>query len=198
MDHLRLDRIEPALKTLSPRVVSVDAGVRLASVALLLHQPSPTELPELLFIERARVEGDPWSGHMAFPGGMREPHDPDAEATAARETLEEIGLDPGRALARLDDYDARGGRRRFALVVSPFVFKVTERPKLTLSHEVADAVWIPLASILDPAAATRYALPGATEHASLPAFRHDRFVVWGMTFQILDAFLGRLGASLPR
>ena len=29
----------------------------------------------ILMIQRATREGDPWSGHMAFPGGKFEPQD---------------------------------------------------------------------------------------------------------------------------
>ena len=49
--------------------------------------------PEVLFIERAVKEGDPWSGQMAFPGGRTELKDKSSLDTARRETLEEIGFD---------------------------------------------------------------------------------------------------------
>jgi 8-oxo-dGTP pyrophosphatase MutT (NUDIX family) len=48
---------------------------------------------ELLVIRRAENELDPWSGHMALPGGGREPGDESVYDTARRETLEEIGID---------------------------------------------------------------------------------------------------------
>ena len=41
-----------------------------AAVALILRQKSAQTL-ELLMIQRAIKEDDPWSGHMAFPGGKR-------------------------------------------------------------------------------------------------------------------------------
>ena len=41
-------------------------------------------------INRAEHAGDPWSGHVAGPGGRAEPEDKDLEATAVLETLEEI------------------------------------------------------------------------------------------------------------
>lgn len=57
--------------------------------------------PELLFIKRAAREGDKWNGHVALPGGKRDPEDADDEVTAAREALEEVGidLDHGNAIA---------------------------------------------------------------------------------------------------
>lgn len=49
--------------------------------------------PEVLFIKRATRTGDRWTGHVALPGGKRDPEDPDDQAAATRETSEEIGLD---------------------------------------------------------------------------------------------------------
>jgi 8-oxo-dGTP pyrophosphatase MutT (NUDIX family) len=49
--------------------------------------------PEILFIKRAGRVGDRWSGHVALPGGRRDPPDADDRAAAIRETREEVGLD---------------------------------------------------------------------------------------------------------
>jgi 8-oxo-dGTP pyrophosphatase MutT (NUDIX family) len=49
--------------------------------------------PEALFIKRASRSGDRWTGHVALPGGKRDPEDDDDLAAAVRETAEEIGLD---------------------------------------------------------------------------------------------------------
>ena len=75
---------------------------RLAAVAAVLRV---VDEPELLFIKRAEVAHDPWSGHVAFPGGRMEPDDESLEATAIRETFEELSLDlkAGQMLGRLDD-----------------------------------------------------------------------------------------------
>jgi len=58
----------------------------------VLREASPRG-SELLFIERASKEGDPWSGHMAFPGGRAEPLDPNLRSTAERETFDMFGID---------------------------------------------------------------------------------------------------------
>ena len=47
---------------------------------------------EVLFIKRAARVGDRWTGHIALPGGKREPADSSDLATSSRETREEIGL----------------------------------------------------------------------------------------------------------
>src|SRR6185295_3323821 len=90
--------------TAGPRLAALEARLRArelpdsepwlgdrAAVAAILRE-SATDL-EALLIRRAEREDDPWSGHMAFPGGRRGAADRDIEETARRETLEEIGLD---------------------------------------------------------------------------------------------------------
>ncbi|HCD57344.1 MAG TPA: CoA pyrophosphatase, partial [Halieaceae bacterium] len=61
-----------------------------SAVALVL-QVREGEL-HILMIKRAEREGDPWSGHMAFPGGRMDPGDAHGYAVALRETQEEVGL----------------------------------------------------------------------------------------------------------
>ena len=53
-----------------------------AIAAVLRVGPLDTEL---LLIRRAERDGDPWSGHMALPGGHQHPSDEDMLATAIRE-----------------------------------------------------------------------------------------------------------------
>ena len=49
--------------------------------------------PDLLFIHRVAHDRDPWSGHIAFPGGRIEEEDASSRAAAERETREELGMD---------------------------------------------------------------------------------------------------------
>lgn len=49
--------------------------------------------PEVLLIKRAARQGDRWTGHIALPGGKRDPEDLDDKATSSRETREETGLE---------------------------------------------------------------------------------------------------------
>lgn len=167
-----------------------------ASVALLVHEPIASG-PELLFIQRALREGDPWSGHMAFPGGRREPGDPDLQATASRETQEEIGFRPERAIGRLDDFSGSRGPRIPDLVVGAFVYHVESRPRLRLNEEVRSTVWVPLEWILSPESLTMYRLDDPSGVREMPALRYRDYVVWGLTYRILGSFLKTLGKGLP-
>ena len=100
-----------ALRLAVRRGVTIEptGAMRLAAIALVLR-PSDAGDPELLMIKRAEFEQDPWSGHIACPGGRMDPTDRDLEHTAIRETWEETGIDlarDGRVLGTLDDMSPR-------------------------------------------------------------------------------------------
>ena len=64
--------------------------LRRAAVAMILRDEGGEA--QILMIKRAARDGDPWSGHMAFPGGRMEKEDQSLRETAIRETFEEVGL----------------------------------------------------------------------------------------------------------
>lgn len=192
-----MQRIAAALGGHRARIASVRSGATFeAAVALVLHEPEPG-WPELLFIERALREGDPWSGHMAFPGGRREATDADLHATALRETLEEVGFAPPQLLGRLDDFQGSRGPAVPDLVVGAFVYAVPERPAIVVSPEVQCTVWVPLAELVDPARWAEHELVGQNGAQLFPAICYDRFRIWGLTLRILGSFYGLLGERLP-
>ena len=51
----------------------------------------------ILLIRRSERKEDSWSGHWSFPGGRRDPGDPDLLHTALRELEEECGIRLERA-----------------------------------------------------------------------------------------------------
>ena len=167
-----------------------------ASVALVFNGQDAAA-PELLFIQRAIREGDPWSGHMAFPGGRRDAADGSEAATAARETLEEVGLDLAHPIAQLDDFAGSGNPRVPPLRISPFVYEVNGRPELRLNHEVQSVVWVPVPWMLSPTSVTRYEVERDGAKQSFPAFVYSDYVVWGLTYRILTGFFDLLGSGLP-
>jgi 8-oxo-dGTP pyrophosphatase MutT (NUDIX family) len=160
----------------------------------LVVRPRGEEL-DLLLIRRATREGDPWSGHMALPGGRSGPADADARSTAERETWEEVGIDlrgSGTLLGRLDDVEPRSGAP--SIVVSAFVFGVAAGTEPVWNHEVDVAVWVSIDQLAAPGAATEYLHPhpDGTERR-FPAIAIQEHVIWGITYRIVTQFLHLAG-----
>jgi 8-oxo-dGTP pyrophosphatase MutT (NUDIX family) len=192
------DDIRLALTTRPPRLIDDPARARAAVAVVLRDGDDPERGPDVLLIERARREGDPWSGHMAFPGGRVEPVDPDARAAAERETFEEVGLPLGGAdlLGQLDDLEGRHAGRTVPLVISAWVYRVFAPGPLALSPEVEEAMWVPLRALVDPRHHVEYPTPWAG-YPGILVGRPERHVVWGLTYRFLEIFLDRLGHPLP-
>jgi 8-oxo-dGTP pyrophosphatase MutT (NUDIX family) len=186
-----VEDVRAALAAHEPRVLF---GARRAAVAVVLYE-SPPGL-EMLFIERARRLGDPWSGHMAFPGGRVDPADADARAAAERETREEVGLDlvGKEMLGRLDDL--RAGIPLVApFVLSAFVYRIAARIPLEPNHEVRTALWVPASALLEPARHVGYRW-GPLRMPGICVGDPDRHVVWGLTYQLLESFFAVVGTPL--
>lgn len=184
-----LERLSSTLADFRPSLIE-PRGRSQASVALMLRERDLGL--ELLVIKRAENEYDPWSGHMALPGGGREPGDESVYYTARRETLEEIGveLDEGRFLGRLDDMGPRTMPGQ--LVVSTVVVARDAEPGPLDAREVVEAFWVPVDRLVDEEVEIPD-FPG-----SWPAFTYkDHYVIWGLTHRILTQLWSLIPHGAP-
>jgi 8-oxo-dGTP pyrophosphatase MutT (NUDIX family) len=159
-----------------------------AAVSIILT-PEPDSI---LLIRRADRTGDPWSGHMALPGGRQEAWDSDLAATAMRETREEVGIELLRSdmAGQLEDVVPRTPRLP-PIAVRPFVFLLPERPPLRLSPEVAQAGWVSLDHLLRADTRHPVHLDVGGQSRQVQAYQLENAIVWGMTERILTSFLAR-------
>lgn len=159
---------------------------RRAAIAALLSDGDHGT--ELLLIRRAERPSDPWSGHMALPGGHFDPSDASLQATAERETREELGIElsQGQFLGRLPEVRPH---RSGDLSVTPFVFGLESRPPLVPNVEVDLALWVPLAELA--AGTTRFEHELSLDGRSwrFPAFRVGEHVVWGLTYRVVNTLI---------
>jgi 8-oxo-dGTP pyrophosphatase MutT (NUDIX family) len=153
-----------------------------AAVAAILR-PGP-EGAEVLLIKRADREGDPWSGHLAFPGGKRDRADSSLRETATRETKEEVGLtlEPRSFITRLEDVRAKTNGFR----VAEYVFAVDDRNVLLRANEeVKETLWVALDRIVSDQGKETMTWNVAGQTILLPCVRLGEHVLWGMTLRMV-------------
>jgi 8-oxo-dGTP pyrophosphatase MutT (NUDIX family) len=189
-----LARLEHALAPADSLSASSVANVRDAAVAVIFRVDADDAL-EMLMIERASYAGDPWSGHIAFPGGRREPADVTLLDTALRETREEMGVDilaAGRVLGALERVNPVSPSLP-PLSIAPFVAMLARDVPLALSDEVAGAFWVPLSTFrrTDASSDVEVVLANGIRR-TVRAFVHERYTIWGLTERILRDLLSRI------
>lgn len=193
-----IGQIRSALARHTPQDIARDEVGAEAAVALVLAG-ADGDLA-LCAIRRAEHPADPWSGHMALPGGRASPDDPDPRAVAERETCEEVGLRLAAEhwIGPLSEMLVRLGGTGRTLALSAFVYYLgEERPEFAISDEVAEAYWIPLAHLWDPANAGRLEWQRQGAKLLYPAIRYGDHSIWGITYRVLTLFSDVLDAPLP-
>ncbi|MDZ7747808.1 MAG: CoA pyrophosphatase [Halofilum sp. (in: g-proteobacteria)] len=140
-----------------------------------------------------RVDAGPHAGEIALPGGKQEPGDASLQATAVRETVEEIGVAAGdiEVLASLPVVETF----TTGFAIHPFLARV--RPPAAWSpqaEEVAEVVELAVEDLLRPGARTRERIEyaGRTQALDVDCYRLGDLRIWGATFRILEPVLARL------
>lgn len=194
-----IDVIRRGLIAYRPELVAA-SGLRRAAVAMVLRAGRGGDA-EVLLIERARRRGDPWSGHMAFPGGRMERGDASARDAAEREAREEVGIELGRAdvLGRLDDLRRRHSGGPAGLVISGFVFHHPDPEPIVANEEVETAFWVPLTRLVDPGChvSRSFSEAGGLTFPGIVVGNPERHVVWGLTYRFLEIFFRAVGQPFP-
>ncbi len=175
------------IKTLSEQLRPVaqteDAD---AAVALLL-KPMNDDF-DLLVVKRVNSPRDPWSGQMALPGGKREPKDADLRHTVIRETLEETGINLEDRCRFLGTIRTQCSNHKPEMNILPFVILLEHDPTIRLNEkELEKFAWIPLKELAKHRGTARFSL------GESPAYVIDDYVIWGLTYRIIEELLRIIG-----
>ncbi len=171
----------------SPESVYGDQGARPQRAALTPASvlvpivARSAELTVLLTERTAHLKDH--SGQVSFPGGRCEARDASPEATALRETQEEIGLHPRHVelLGRLPEYRTGTGFR-----VTPVVGVVSPPFELRRDrHEVERVFEVPMSFLLDPANHQRQSRQWRGETRWFFVMTYQEHTIWGATAGML-------------
>ena len=195
-----LDKIKATLENYRPHIADTNQSTKKAAVAVILRTaPGETlDSTEILFIKRAERDGDPWSGHMAFPGGHMEPDDSDLKESAIRETKEEIGLDlrDAQFLGPLDHQYANPRGRVLNMLIAPFLFQVNGNPPFVPNREVDEVVWASLNVLASNTLHDTESMLMSGKPTTFNGYRlNGGHFVWGLTYRILKNFLSATDSS---
>lgn len=184
--------VRERLRAYQPTMIR-DRGERRAAVAFVLR--ARPDGCEALFILRAEHPRDPWSGHVSLPGGRVDMSDAGPLAAVKREVREEVAVElerSGRLVARLDEVLTSARGRVAPMIITPFVFELTEAVVPRPNEEVQEVFWAPMTTLLDPhsTGTCRYLFEG--QEILLPCFRVAGKVIWGLTYHMLRRFFALL------
>lgn len=194
-----VESIREALSGHVPLTTPFRASPDRAAVALVLAGANGNL--QLCFIRRVAKPADPWSGHMAFPGGRASAGDLSARAVAEREAHEEVGLilREDHLIGPLSELPVRLGGVETSMVLSPFAYYAGQAiPALTPNNdEVAEAYWVSLADLWNPRNGTHLRVQRGGASMVFPAIRFREHLIWGLTLRVLTLFSDLLGLPLP-
>jgi 8-oxo-dGTP pyrophosphatase MutT (NUDIX family) len=160
-------------------------------VLVALFLASDGQDPHAVFTRR-RTDLRRHAGEISFPGGRRDPEDPDLADTALREAEEEIGL-PRAQVSLLGELPPVS---TFVTnyVIHPFVGLIPTGLRWEASPTEVDAVLeLPLDALRAGRTRTRMERRGISFETD--AYVVEEHLIWGATARILESLLERLQTS---
>lgn len=180
-----VNQIQQALSDYTPKKLSQPTA---APAAVLILVRIGVGEPHVVFTERTH-QVEHHKGQVSFPGGACDDDDESPEATALRETYEEIGVRPDdvQLLGRLDDMVTISNFR-----VTPFVGAIASESTYEYElndEEVASIVEVPLGFLLDEQNMELEVRQHGGREVLVPAFVYNGHRIWGATARMLHQFI---------
>ena len=127
-------------------------------------------------------------GEISFPGGVVDEGDEGMEATALRETFEEIGLRQENAeiLGKLDDAVTISSK----YLITPIVAEIAYPYPFSINRdEIEELIEIPLEAFLDENRWTEETHSSGNKKIPGDRFEYEGRIIWGATARIMTEFL---------
>ena len=197
---ITINEIHSAINDQDHKPAVHDTSASQASVALIIAEGESGL--EICFIRRSERDDDPWSGHVAFPGGRVEVEDICANTVAERETKEEIGIHLVEN-HRIGPLPIRQIERSAAIenmVLSPFVYHIGSRDQVVTScdpMEVAEVFWVPVKHLFDTKSVSDHEFSIRGSNMTFPGIKVGDHIIWGLTLRILGSFAQLMGYESP-
>ena len=179
--HLKMSPVDRPLSSMALRSAE---SYRESAVAVVIFERDG--IVECILTQRPEYDGS-HGGQVSFPGGKKDPEDPDLEVTARRECFEEIGITPDRGILLGVLTDVYIPVSKF--LVRPYVYFHAELPELKKNErEVAEILTFPLFDLKEEALirSMELKLPNGTIYRKVPYFALANKKVWGATALILS------------
>jgi 8-oxo-dGTP pyrophosphatase MutT (NUDIX family) len=193
-----LDALAARLQAYRPRRLPGRHWVARCGVVLLIaeHGMAADAAPAMLLMRRAQRAGDPWSGHVSFPGGRVDRRDASTRAGALRELQEETGLphdEPIEPIGRLSDLLTREHGRNRPMVVTPYVYRLPRAVALTPGLEAASLWWEPLHNLVDAGLRRTVIWRVAGLPLPFPSIEVNGARLWGLSLMMVNELVRATG-----
>jgi 8-oxo-dGTP pyrophosphatase MutT (NUDIX family) len=160
-------------------------GLTVAAVLVPIYLREGT--PHVLLTKRSEFV-EHHRGEISFPGGKRDPGDPNLLHCALRETSEEVGIAPEdvHVIGELDDFYTVATR----FLVVPFVGMIPYPYRFQASErEIAGLLQVPLDLFFDPSARSEDIWDFQGRPITVVSYRWESHTIWGATARIMKHFV---------
>lgn len=193
MSEMDLSQLELCVSERTRLDVPSGPEILHAAVAMVFRPTSDSSL-DLLMIHRAEHPKDPWSGHMAFPGGRIDSADKSALHGAIREVREELGLVLNNAtlLGELEPLTVPPRVLNTEMWVRAFVFYADNLPQPEPNEEVQAVHWFDFNRFEENEGRGEFRYHGHGYDILLPEVRLEGCRIWGMSLRLIDDLISRV------